>query len=424
MQCGFPGDFLKILMIVPFYSPDIGSGAPLITLLCEELIQRGHEVIVITSVPHYTTGKVEHGYHKKFFWKSIENGVKITRVAVPSLNRAKLRNRFIQFICFQFGSTLASLTKKYDVALITNPAIETLTPFVWHSLIRKKPTVWSVFDVYPDVGIKLGIFRNKAVIGIVSHIERLCLRNSSFVQIISNSFKPGLNKLDVPDSKMFLIPIWVDTTFITPMPHNNRFSKEHHLENKFIVLYAGNIGLSQGLEQVLTAAEILKNQKNILFVFVGGGAGLAQLQSQVQQRQIMNVQFIPFQPRERLPEVLASANVSLVILKRGIGSDSLPSKTFSALSSGRPIIASVDQKTETCKLIQQAEAGICISPDNPQKLAETILKLMDDVNLCADLGSNGRVWAEKYHSVWSAAEQFEELFRKAIKADNSKDHSA
>jgi colanic acid biosynthesis glycosyl transferase WcaI len=406
-------------MVVPFYSPDIGSGAPLITLLCEELIQRGHEVIVITSVPHFKSGKVEHGYRRKFFWKSIENGVTITRVAVPSLNRAKLRNRFIQFICFQIGSTLASMTKKYDVALITNPAIETLIPFVWHSIIRNKPTVWSVFDVYPDVGIKLGIFRSKAVIGIVSYIERICLQHSSYVQIISNSFRPGLNKLDVPDSKMALIPIWVDTTFIFPLPHENRFSNEHHLENQFIVLYAGNIGLSQGLEQVLTAAEILKNQKKLQFIFVGGGAGLAQLQSEVQQRKMTNVQFIPYQPRERLPEVLASANVSLVILKRGIGFDSLPSKTFSALASGRPIIASVDRESETCRLIQQAEAGICIPPDNPSKLVESILKLMGDEDLCTSLGSNGRVWAEKYHSVRSAANQFEELFSKAIKTDIS-----
>lgn len=167
---------MHILIITLFYAPDIGPSAPLFTSLSEETVQLGHEVSVIAAVPHFSTGKIEPGFRGFFIRTTVEKGVNITRIPVPSLNRVKLINRLIQFICFQIGATLASLTKKYDVVLIINPAIETLLPFVWQAIIRRKPTIWSVFDVYPDVGIKLGIFKSKAIIGIVSFLEQICLK--------------------------------------------------------------------------------------------------------------------------------------------------------------------------------------------------------------------------------------------------------
>ncbi len=410
---------MHILIITLFYAPDIGPSAPLFTLLSEALVQRGHEVDVIAAVPHFSSGKVSTEYKGIMIRSAIENNVNITRIPVPSVNRSKLRNRMIQFVTFQIGATIASITKKYDVALIINPAIETFLPFAWQAFIRRKPTIWSVFDVYPDVGIKLGIFRSKIVISFVKYFEQICLKYSTGIHIISNSFRESLYKLGVPESKMITIPIWVDTKNIRPMEVNNNFAKEYQLEDLFVVLYAGNIGLSQGLENVLVAAENLKSNKNLCFVFVGNGLGLESLQNRVQQRNISNVKFIPFQPRKRLPEVLATAGASLIILKRGIGSDSLPSKTFSALASGRPIIASVDQESETWQLIQQSKSGLCIPPEDPTKITEAIQNLMRDPHLCNRLGCNGRKWAEKYHSVFSITEQFEHLFIKALTTDIS-----
>ena len=407
---------MHILILTPYYAPDIGPSAPLFTLLSSEFVRRGNQVTVVSAIPHFASGKTDAKYRNSVNNKSIENGVNIIRVFVPSLDRSKLRNRLIQFIAFQIGSTLSSLKLKYDVALLTNPAIETFLPFAWHAIIRKKPIIWSVFDVYPDVGIKLGIFRKPIVINTVKRLEQICLKRAASIQIIANSFRPGLYALQLPDNKIALIPIWVDTDFIHPLPKNNSFSKEHQLEDKFVVLYAGNIGLSQGLENVLIVAEKLKDYAKLRFVFVGNGAGLPELQSQVQERRILNVQFISFQPRERLPEVLASADVSLVILKRGIGTDSLPSKTFSALASGRPVLASVDVDSETWRLINQAKAGICVPPEDPDELAKAILKLMSDESLRIRLGNNGRNWAEKNHSVQTATEKFEELFIKTTNA--------
>jgi colanic acid biosynthesis glycosyl transferase WcaI len=137
------------------------------------------------------------------------------------------------------------------------------------------------------------------------------------------------------------------------------------------------------LEQVLTAAELLKNHVDLMFVFLGDGAGREPLIALAAKHNLGNVKFLPFQPRSRLPEILATADVSLITLKRGIGTASLPSKSFSILASGRPILASVDEDSDTWELVQRSEAGICVPPEDPQALAAAIRYLKDTPSLCA-----------------------------------------
>jgi colanic acid biosynthesis glycosyl transferase WcaI len=404
---------MRILIITPYYEPDLGPSAPMFTLLSKGLLLRGHQVTVIAMVPNYPSGRVMTGYRGKWIQRSMEDGVEIVRIAIPSGDRSKLTYRLLQFISYQIGAAWASLNKTYDVSIISNPFLCSWLPLTLQTVFRGMPNVYSIYDVYPDVGIKLGIFRNKLVVSMVTRLERFCIDHSAIVQILSDSFRPGLKALGVPDSKMVSVALWVDTDLIKPLAQDNSFSQEYGLTNRFVVLYAGNIGLSQGLEHVLTTAELLVDQKDVCFVFVGDGAGYELLQSQTKQRNLSNVQFIPFQPRQRLPEVLACASVSLVVLRRGFCSDSIPSKTFSILASGRPLIACVDDTSEIWKLVKQAEAGMCVQPEDPAQLAAAILSLRQDQSLCERLGRNGRIWVEQYHSPKNAVEQFEQLLLSA-----------
>ena len=409
---------MNVLIFSPMYEPDLGPAAPLFTMLSKGLVQRGHKVTVITMVPHYPTGQVPAAFRGKLIWRSAENGVKVIRIGLPSVKRKHLEQRLIQIIYYQLGATIAGMGQQYDVVLAVNPFLAVLLPFIWSVVLKQKPALYSVHDVYPDVGVTLGIFRSKPVIMAVASMERFCLNHAQVVRILSESFRPGLHNLGIPESKMTLIYDWVDTELIRPLPKVNSFTQENSLSERFVVLYAGNIGFSQGLEHILTSAEILSDQKDIQFVYVGDGAGREVLQSQAKQRHLTNVQFIPFQPRERLPEVLASADVSLVILRQGIGSASLPSKTFSIMASGRPLLVSVDEESETWKLVKRAEAGVWVPPEDPSKLAEAILTLKQDKALCEQLGHNGRIWAEQHHSPQYAAEQFEKLLFAAISSKN------
>lgn len=405
---------MNILIIGTNYEPDLGPSAPLYTMLCKGLVQTGHQVTVITMVPHYPSGIVQPEYRGKFVRHSLESGVDVYRIWLPSINRNHLGFRIVQFLVYQLGATIVSFGKKYDIVIAASSALSVWLPFYLCVSVRNKPAVYSVHDVYPDVGIKLGIFRNKLVVKLVSALERYCLLHADIVRILSESFRAGVRRLGVTDDKICLIYDWVDTELISPKLRNNPFSEEHQLSGKFVVLYAGNIGLSQGLEQILISAETLSGYTDIQFVFVGDGAGKESLVESVSQKELCNVTFVPFQSRNRLPDVLASADVSLVILRKGIGMASLPSKTYSIMASGRPIIASVDENSETSNLIRTAKAGLCIAPEDPDKMVEAILYLKQEESLRVQLGINGRKWAEEHHSPESATAQFEQVLFKAL----------
>jgi colanic acid biosynthesis glycosyl transferase WcaI len=364
--------------------------------------------------PHYPTGRVNPDFRGIKTKCTCENGINVIRIPIPSMDREKFTNRLVQFVVYQIGATLAGINKRFDSVIISNPFFCSLLPLVWQSVILNKPTIYSVYDVYPDVGIKLGVFKQKTVVNIVSYLEKYCLNHSTKVQILSESFIPILLSMGVKDSKINMIHPWVDTKFIHPMSRENSFSEENELTNCFVILYAGNIGLSQGLETMLTAAQLLLDYADIQFVFVGDGSGRDFLQLQAKERKLSNIRFIPFQPRERLPQVLASADISVVILRHGIGAASMPSKVFSIMASGRPILVSVDENSETCKFIKKADAGVWVPPEDPNKLAETILNLKNNKDLRDRLGLNGRIWAEENHSPEYAAEQFENLLFDAV----------
>jgi colanic acid biosynthesis glycosyl transferase WcaI len=407
---------MRVMMFGAYYEPDLGPSAPLSTMLCENLVHLGHQVTVITMVPHYPSGRVSDEFRGKgkWLWKSLEKGVEVIRVGLPSVDRSKLSLRLFQFICYQIGATLAGLGKQYDVVLASSSSLTSWLPFASMVVLRRKPAIYSVYDVYPSVGVTLGIFRHKAVIALVAGMERFCLNHAKIVRIISDSFRPELRALGVPDDKMDLVYDWVDTDLVRPLPRDNAFAREHNLTGQFVVLYAGNLGMSQGLEHVLTAAEILAGQREITFVFVGDGANRERLNTEAERRLLKNVMFIPFQTRQRLPEVLASADISLVSLQRGIGLGSLPSKTYSILASGRPVVACIDEESETWKLVRRAEAGLCIPPENPTALVDAILALKKDPVLRDRLGCNGRTWAENHHSPQSGARQIEKIMLEII----------
>jgi colanic acid biosynthesis glycosyl transferase WcaI len=322
----------------------------------------------------------------------------------------------IQFISYQIGATLAGWNHEYEVLLTVTAALQVWLPFAFLSVLRCRPAVYSVHDVYPDVGVKLGVFRNKAVIDLVASLEDFCLKHAARVRILSESFKPGLLARGVAESKLSLIYDWIDADLFKPLPRDNDFAVEHDLVDRFVVLYAGNIGFLQGLEYVLEAANLLKDSDEVRFVFVGDGSAREALVEKADQLDLPNVEFLGYRPFEQMPEVLATADVSLVTLLKGTGSGALPSKSLAILASGRPILASIDEGSETWNLVKRAEAGLCVPPESPSRLVEAILTLKRDKTLRERLGRNGRIWAECHHSPQSAAQQFEALLWAAIES--------
>jgi len=181
-----------------------------------------------------------------------------------------------------------------------------------------------------------------------------------------------------------------------------------------VIIYAGNIGFSQGLDDVLRAAKILETEKHIIFVLIGDGPALEGLKSQAATMNLLNVMFLPFQPCEYLPEVLATADLTLISLLSGVGVGSLQSKTFSYLAGGRAILAITDEGNDLWQLIERSESGRCILPGRPELLAEAIHELAGSPDVLKVLGKNGREYMVAHHSRRSASRQFEQLFQEIV----------
>lgn len=405
---------MRILVITPFYAPDLGPSAALYEMLCEELVRLGHEVSVISAVPHYPTGRVSNDFKGRLVQQENRRGVEVKRVWVPSINRSSLSQRLLSFLCYQLLAVLVGIRRRYDVVIASNPAFEVALPLLLLGFARGKRVIYSVHEIYPDVGIKLGIFRNRAVIGVVEWMERLCCNRAAYVRVISDGYKQALAAKGVPSSKLAVIWDWIDTDFVRPLPRRNPFSAEWGLDDLFVVMYAGNIGPTQGLESVVEAARLLVSESSIRFVFVGEGAAKSELEQLAESRGLKNTLFIPFQSREMLPQVLATADVSLVTLKRGLGADSVPSKLYSILASGRPVIASVDAASDTSRLAREAQCGTFAEPENPSALANAILNLAHDASLRQRLGENGRNYVWNFRSKRDAAERFQELILSSV----------
>jgi colanic acid biosynthesis glycosyl transferase WcaI len=205
-----------------------------------------------------------------------------------------------------------------------------------------------------------------------------------------------------------VIPNFVDTEWIRPADRDNAYRREYGLEGKRVVMYAGNVGFSQSLELLLDAAAALAHEDDVMFVINGGGAARADLERRA--RGMTNVRFIDMQPKDRLPEVLAAADIHVVPLKRGLARSSVPSKLYSILAAGRPVVASVDAGTEVARTIEAAGAGIAVGPDDAEALTKALAWLLDDDDRRIDQGLAGRRFVETWASPAAIGRAYEDLF--------------
>lgn len=387
-------------------------------MLCEGLARRGHEVTALTAVPHYPSGRIPEEFRGSRVRRGDENGVHVIRVPLPSVDRSKLASRLYQFLAFQVNATLAARDITCDVFLTHSPALEVWLPFVLFSSLRRKPAIYSVHDVYPYVGIRSGIFRNGGVIRLVAALERTCLKRANQVRILSKSFIPQLKEMGVAEAGMTLLYDWVDVDAIKPMCRDNSFAIENRLGDSFRVLYSGNLGHIQGLDSVLDTARLLADHPEICVLVVGDGSRRVELQEKARKLNLQNVRFIPYQPRERVPEVYATADVSLISLRKGTATWNLPSKVYSIMASGRPVLASVDEGSDTWDLIQRSQSGMCVPADSPEELAKAILFLKENPGLRKDFSEHAREYVTKFHSPEIAAEQFERLFAEVAECNH------
>jgi colanic acid biosynthesis glycosyl transferase WcaI len=408
----------RLLVVCPHFEPDTAPTGAVMTRIVSELASLGNEVHVVTSLPWYREHRVESEWsHVSWSKRSSPTawGSIVRLNPFAGSDKRNILRRALGFIGFTVTSTIAALsvTRRHDVdaIVVMSPPLTLGVGAKVVALIRRIPMILNVQDVFPDAAIRTGVITNGLVIRLARAFERWTYRVSSAVTVLSDDLRDNVSgKLPRRSrGRVEVIPNFVDVEAITPCARSTRYRAELGLGDGPVVMYAGNVGFSQSLGLIVEAARALPQAT---FVINGSGSARADLEAMAVGQ--ANVVFGDFQPAERLAEVLGTADLHVVPLHAGLGSVSVPSKTYSILAAGRPILASIDPDTEVPRILQASGAGVAVPPDDPEAFIDGIRKLLADPERLESMGLRGREFVENGVSPRSVAERYVDLIRRVV----------
>jgi putative colanic acid biosynthesis glycosyltransferase WcaI len=404
---------LRIAVVCPHFQPDTAPTGAVMTRIVHELVGRGHEVHVVTALPWYRTHKVEAEWHGRWIRREVTSWGSITRVhPFPGKDKSNLIRRALGFAGFSALALVGGLRGgRVDVVMSMSPPLTNGLLGRFLALVRRGRLVFNLQDIFPDAAVETGAITNVRVIAVARRLERMSYNRADAITVLSDDLRGNvLAKIDPASAdRVVVIPNFVLTDEIKPLDRLTAYRRELGIGTETVVMYAGNVGFSQSLDLLIDSARELPE---VTFVINGEGAAKAALAERAST--LANVRLVGYQPIERLPEVLATGDIHVVPLKAGLGRVSVPSKTYSILAAGRPVIASIDPGTEVPRILAEARAGVSVPPDDPVVFVAALRKLVDDPAERQAMGSRGRVWVETAASPAAVAQRYEELFRDLV----------
>lgn len=412
---------MNLVVLCPHFAPDVAPTGEVMSRIAMELVERGHRLHVVTALPWYQGHAIEPGWDGQLVRHEVTEWGRITRVHPFPTDKRNIPARAVAFGGFTaLATAVGAVTRmRPDAVLAMSPPL-TLGPAGWIvASARRVPLVFNIQDVFPDVAVELGLLQGRRAIAAASWLERTSYRLSDAVTVLSDDLADNVRtkitsgldaeRADREAAKVRVIPNFVDTDRIRPDDRENSYRSDYGLSGKKVVMYAGNVGFSQSLDLVLLAARSFAvSRPDVVFVINGGGAARPDLE--VAAADLPNVRFVDMQPAERIPEVLAAADVHVVPLRAGLAWSSVPSKLYSILAAGRPLVASVDEGTEVALTVERAGAGLSVPPDDPAAFTAAVGRLLDEPQTAAQMGASGRRFVEGWASPSAVAEAYENLF--------------
>jgi len=403
---------MNLLVICPHYAPDVAPTGEVMTAVVEALAARGHRVHVVTSLPWYRLHDVEPEWRGRWWRTEATEWGRITRLHPFPTDKTNIAARAVGFAGFTGASLVAAACTRGrpDAVMVMSPPLPLGVTGWIAALLRRAPWVFNIQDVFPDVAVELGVITDRRLIAAASWLERFLYRRADAVTVLSDDLRGNVARKvghRRPD-RVRVIPNFVDTDRIQPMERGVPYREEFGLGDRTVVMYAGNVGMSQSLDLVLEAARRAADRTDVVFVVNGGGSALEELRSGAVD--LPNVVFVPMQPRDRLPEVLAAGDIHLIPLRAGLARSSVPSKLYSVLAAGRPVLASVDVGTEVALTLERSGAGLSVAPDDPEAFWHALSVLLDDPVGRARMGAAGRGFVLDWVSPAAVGAAYEELF--------------
>ena len=413
---------MNILILTEAFPPEIRSASHLLYELAESLVEKGFKVTVITRFPKDYINKIDKKYTAKLFFHEKMGGINVIRLySFSFLRHIPLIRGLSQFILSGLLVIGGIVSGKQDIILAYSPPLPLGISAYLLSRMKKAPFVFNVQDIFPQSVVDLGLLKNKVLIKISEAMEKFIYKKARYITVHSEGNRENIISKDIDPDKIETIPNWVDTDLIKPVKNqDNNFRKKNNLKDKFVVSFAGVMGFAQGLDIVISCAELLKSYKDILFLLVGDGVKKDGLIKETEDMQLNNIKFLPPQPKEEYPYILYSSDICLVTLDKSVKTPVVPAKLLNIMASGRPVVASMNLKGDAPKIIKDAKCGYCVEADDVKGFSEAILKLYNNTSLRDEFGKNGREYAVRHFSRKICIEKYEKLFLKACMVAKNK----
>ncbi len=386
---------MKILLLnQAFVSPD-EPGHTRHFEMAKFLQTHGHELVIVASDLNYQTGKrtVEHSgiYAEQNF-----DGVRVLRSYIyPALHRSYFW-RIISFFSFMFSSVWTALqVKDADLIMGTTPPIFQAVSAWFVALVRRKPFLLEVRDLWPEFGVSMGVLKNPIVIALARWLEMFLYKRADHILVNSPAYREYMIAKGVPESKVTYIAYGTDVDMFNPSIDGSSIRQELKLEDKFVVLYAGALGQANDLDTLLRAAERLKEEERISFVLFGDGKERARLESEAKSKNLTNVIFAGTRPKKDMPLIVASADACLAILQDiPMFRTTYPNKVFDYMAAGRATVLVIDGVSR--ELIESSNGGVYVQPNDDAALAQSILALSNDPARVKQMGVDARAYLVKH----------------------------
>ena len=397
---------MKILYISQYFPPEVGATQTRAIEMASNLVKQGHDVTVLTEFPNHPKGIIPKAYRWKLVEREHLNGIKVVRTWVFTRPNKNFYTRMGFYLSFMFMASIVGsfLRGRFDIVYATSPPFFVGAAGLWLSKIKRAKFVIEIRDLWPQSAVELGELNNKRFIRWAEKLEELYYKKARKIIAVTQGIFDTIYERGFKNVALVLNGTNTELFFNTGPVKRLELGDQ----NTFVVLYAGILGLAQGMEQLCELAEQALSHSDIQFVFIGDGPLKSKVEEIKAEKNLTNLKLLGEIPREEIPKYLSSADCSLVPLKKNpLFLGALPSKMFDCMACERPVILSVDGEAK--KVLSESGGGIFVGPENTTQMLDAILKLKDNAALCESMGKSGREFVEKNFSRRQKALELEKI---------------
>ena len=373
---------MHILFLTDNFPPEGNAPATRTYEHAREWVKQGYKVTIITTAPNFPEGKVFPGYKNTWFSREHIDGIEVRRVKTYITANEGFVKRILDYMSFMVSGFFAGLfVKKPTVIVGTSPQFFTAVSAWALAAVRFKPFVFELRDIWPASITAVGAMEPSFAIRMLEKLEMFLYRRADKIVAVTKTFKKELIDRGIEGEKIEVVLNGVDLSKYKPTQKDLQLSNLHELKDKFVVGYIGTHGLAHALETIVEAAESLKENKDIVFLFAGGGAGADLVKQLVESKQLTNVRVLGRQDKQLMPKIWSLCDVSLVHLKDvPLFKSVIPSKIFESMGMGLPIVIGVPEG-EATEIVRDTNSGIVVEPQNSLQIVEAVTKLYSNSEL-------------------------------------------